>query len=117
MRLVRTIVPALTLGCLLLPVAGCAAPVKDTPVAQRTIEGRPAFPDKMPGEINKRAISSVHFRCEPAFAIPMMEVTENPETITMCISCGDCVATCPPTPKALSVQKGVNDNGIRRLYS
>ena len=83
MRLVRTIVPALTLGCLLLPVAGCASPVKDTPVAQRTIEGRPAFPDKIPGEINKRAISSVHFRCEPAFDIPMMEVNENPETITI----------------------------------
>ena len=83
MHLMRTFVPVLTLGCLLLPNAGCAAPIKDTPVAQRTIAGRPAFPDKMPGEINKRAVAAVHFRCAPAFDIPMMEVTENPETITI----------------------------------
>lgn len=83
MRFVRAFVPVLTMGCLLLPITGCAAAVKDTPVSQRTIAGRPSFPDKMPGEINKRAISSVHFRCAPAFDEPMMAVDENPESITI----------------------------------
>ncbi len=83
MRLIHTFAPVLAISCLLLPAAGCAAPVKDTPVAQRTIEGRPAFPDKIPGEINKKAISAVHFRCEPAFDLPMMLEDEHPETIAI----------------------------------
>lgn len=82
MYLRYALIPVLTLSCMVMPA--CALGSQPTaPVAQRTITGRPDFPEKMPGEINKKAVQSVHFRYEPAFDEPMMAVDMTPETVTI----------------------------------
>ncbi|BAL84275.1 hypothetical protein SELR_25670 [Selenomonas ruminantium subsp. lactilytica TAM6421] len=82
MHVRSALIPLLTLSCLLLP--GCAfGQQQAAPVAQRTITGRPDFPDKMPGEINKKTVQAVHFRYAPAFDEPMMAVDMTPETVTI----------------------------------
>jgi len=54
-----------------------------TPVSQRTIAGRPAFPEKLPGEIDRKTIQRVHFRLEPAFDIPILKSDIRPESVTI----------------------------------
>jgi len=67
---------------MLLPA--CAFSSEATmPVSQRTIAGRPDFPEKLPGEIDKKAIQRVHFRVEPAFDTPMMQSDTTPESVTI----------------------------------
>ncbi|MCR5758472.1 MAG: glucosaminidase domain-containing protein [Selenomonas sp.] len=82
MHLVRPFIPLLALSCMLLP--SCAFGSESTAtVSQRTIAGRPAFSEKLPGEIDKKAIQRVHFRVEKSFDIPMMKSDATPESITI----------------------------------
>lgn len=52
-------------------------------VANRTITNRPAFSDKAPGEINKKAIREVHFKVTPAFDSPILAASSQPETVSI----------------------------------
>lgn len=82
MRLVRPLIPVLALSCLLLPA--CAFSSEATvPVSQRTLAGRPDFPEKIPGEINKKAVQNVHFHLAPAFDIPQMQSDMTPDSVTI----------------------------------
>lgn len=82
MRLVRPLIPVLALSCLLLPA--CAFSSEATaPVSQRTLAGRPEFPEKIPGEINKKAVQNVHFHLAPAFDIPQMQSDMTPDSVTI----------------------------------
>ncbi|SHK57579.1 Tetratricopeptide repeat-containing protein [Selenomonas ruminantium] len=83
MRLCYTLIPLLSLSCLLMPACAFSKEQQAVPVAQRTIAGRPDFPEKMPGEINPKIIQGVHFRYEAAFDEPMMATDTTPETVTI----------------------------------
>lgn len=50
-----------------------------------------------PGNRTSIFVQSCPFRCL---------FCHNPETMQMCMNCGACVQTCPPTPKALSMEEG-----------
>lgn len=64
--------------------AASASPqVAGTPVANRTLPGRPDFSPTMPREINKKAVTQVQWKTAPAFDSPMMAVDTAPDTITI----------------------------------
>lgn len=52
-------------------------------VSVRTIPGRPSFPAKMTGTVNKRAMDSVKWRLAPAYEEPMLEAAAAADTITI----------------------------------
>lgn len=83
MRFRHALIPILSLSCLLMPACAFSKEQQAPPVAQRTIAGRPDFPETSPGEINKKIIQGVHFRYESAFEDPMMAVDTTPETVTI----------------------------------
>ena len=61
-----------------------AAPVKAAvPASVRTIPGRPSFPEKMAGKVNRRAMDSVKWRLAPAYEEPMLEAEAAADTITI----------------------------------
>ncbi|TYZ19951.1 glucosaminidase domain-containing protein [Selenomonas ruminis] len=91
MRFRRSLLAA-SLSCSLLAVsfqpsvteAASASPqVASTPVANRTLPDRPDFSKEMPGDVNKKAISQVHWKIAPAFNSPMMTVDAAPDTISI----------------------------------
>ena len=49
----------------------------------RTIPGRPSFPEKMAGKVNRRAMDSVKWRLAPAYEEPMLEAEAAADTITI----------------------------------
>ena len=53
------------------------------PASVRTIPGRPSFPEKMEGKVNRRAMDSVKWRLAPAYEEPMLEAEAAADTITI----------------------------------
>lgn len=71
---------------LIVPVMAQAAPAassKAADAAVRTIPGRPQFPEKMAGKVNRRAMDSVKWRLAPAYEEPMLEAEAAADTITI----------------------------------
>ncbi|WP_432646151.1 tetratricopeptide repeat protein [Mitsuokella sp.] len=62
--------------------AGKTASVAED-VSVRTIPGRPSFPAKMTGTVNKKAMDSVKWRLAPAYEEPMLEAEAAADTITI----------------------------------
>ena len=83
MRYHHRLAAALTAALFCLSPCALAAAPQDLPPDQRTLTGRPSFPQKLPHEINKKAIQSVHFKYAPAYDLPMMAVDAAPEAITI----------------------------------
>ena len=63
--------------------AAPAASSKAADAAVRTIPGRPQFPEKMAGKVNRRAMDSVKWRLAPAYEEPMLEAEAAADTITI----------------------------------
>lgn len=53
------------------------------PASVRTIPGRPSFPEKMEGKVNRRAMDNVKWRLAPAYEEPMLEAEAAADTITI----------------------------------
>ena len=83
MRYHHSLIAAATAAMFFLPQAAIAAPDKVLPPDQRTLAGRPAFPQTLSQEINKKAIQSVHFKYAPAYDAPLTAVDTAPESITI----------------------------------
>lgn len=75
---------SLTSSLLYAPLAqAAAAATADTPVSSRTLPGRPVFADRLPGAVNPKAVSQVHWKLDAAYDDPMMTAEAAPETISI----------------------------------
>ena len=83
MRYYHSLIAAATAALFFLPQAAFAAPSQVLPPDQRTLPGRPSFPQKLTQEINKKAIQAVHFQYAPAYDTPLSAVDAAPEFITI----------------------------------
>lgn len=83
MRYYHSLIAAATAALFFLPQAAFAAPSQVLPPDQRTLPGRPSFPQKLTQEINKKAIQAVHFQYAPAYDTPLSAVDAAPESITI----------------------------------
>ena len=93
MKISRVMLAAALCGASLYPIPSLIAPVmaqaapaassKAADAAVRTIPGRPQFPEKMAGKVNRRAMDSVKWRLAPAYEEPMLEVEAAADTITI----------------------------------
>lgn len=63
--------------------SAAAAKTEKQDASVRTIPGRPSFPEKMTGTVNKRAMDSVKWRLAPAYEEPMLEAAAAADTITI----------------------------------
>lgn len=87
MRPVSAVACLLGLSCLLAPACTFGEPAAQPLV---TSKDQSAFPDKMPGEINKKVIQNVHFRVTAPSDTPVMTIKTKADTVTIL---GDAVAT------------------------
>ena len=93
MKISRVMLAAALCGASLYPIPSLIAPVmaqaapaassKAADAAVRTIPGRPQFPEKMAGKVNRRAMDSVKWRLAPAYEEPMLESEAAADTITI----------------------------------
>lgn len=93
MKISRVMLAAALCGASLYPIPSLIAPVmaqaapaassKVADAAVRTIPGRPQFPEKMAGKVNRRAMDSVKWRLAPAYEEPMLEAEAAADTITI----------------------------------
>lgn len=93
MKISRVMLAAALCGASLYPIPSLIAPVmaqaapaassKAADAAVRTIPGRPQFPEKMAGKVNRRAMDSVKWRLAPAYEEPMLEAEAAADTITI----------------------------------
>lgn len=93
MKISRVMLAAALCGASLYPIPSLIAPVmaqaapaassKAADAAVRTIPGRPQFPEKMAGKVNRRAMDSVKWRLVPAYEEPMLESEAAADTITI----------------------------------
>ena len=93
MKISRVMLAAALCGASLYPIPALIAPVmaqaapaassKAADAAVRTIPGRPQFPEKMAGKVNRRAMDSVKWRLAPAYEEPMLEAEAAADTITI----------------------------------
>lgn len=98
MKISRVMLTAALCGATFYPLSACIAPAAvqaaqpsaaASPKAAaadasvRTIPGRPAFPEKMAGKVNRRAMDSVKWRLAPAYEEPMLEAEAAADTITI----------------------------------
>ena len=89
MKISRVMLAAALCGASLYPIAPVmaqaapAASSKAADAAVRTIPGRPQFPEKMAGKVNRRAMDSVKWRLAPAYEEPMLEAEAAADTITI----------------------------------
>ncbi len=93
MKISRVMLAAVLCGASLYPIPSLIAPVmaqaapaassKAADAAVRTIPGRPQFPEKMAGKVNRRAMDSVKWRLAPAYEEPMLEAEAAADTITI----------------------------------
>lgn len=93
MKISRVMLTAALCGASLYPIPSLIAPVmaqaapaassKAADAAVRTIPGRPQFPEKMAGKVNRRAMDSVKWRLAPAYEEPMLEAEAAADTITI----------------------------------
>lgn len=98
MKISRVMLTAALCGATFYPLSACIAPAAAqaaqpsaaaSPKAAaadasvRTIPGRPAFPEKMAGKVNRRAVDSVKWRLAPAYEEPMLEAEAAADTITI----------------------------------
>lgn len=98
MKISRVMLTAALCGATFYPLPACIAPAAAqaaqpsaaaSPKAAaadasvRTIPGRPAFPEKMAGKVNRRAMDSVKWRLAPAYEEPMLEAEAAADTITI----------------------------------
>lgn len=93
MKISRVMLAAALCGASLYPIPSLIAPVmaqaapaassKAADAAVRTIPGRPQFPEKMAGKVNRRAMDSVKWCLAPAYEEPMLEAEAAADTITI----------------------------------
>lgn len=93
MKISRVMLAAALCGASLYPIPSLIAPVmaqaapaassKAADAAVRTIPGRPQFPEKMAGKVNRRAMDSVKWRLAPTYEEPMLEAEAAADTITI----------------------------------
>lgn len=93
MKISRVMLAAALCGASLYPIPSLIAPVmaqaapaassKAADAAVRTIPGRPQFPEKMAGKVNRRTMDSVKWRLAPAYEEPMLEAEAAADTITI----------------------------------
>lgn len=93
MKISRVMLAAVLCGASLYPIPSLIAPVmaqaapaassKAADAAVRTIPGRPQFPEKMAGKVNRRAMDSVKWRLASAYEEPMLEAEAAADTITI----------------------------------
>lgn len=93
MKISRVMLAAALCGASLYPIPSLIAPVmaqaapaassKAADAAVRTIPGRPQFPEKMAGKVNRRAMDSVKWRLAPAYEEPILEAEAAADTITI----------------------------------